>query len=298
MIEDKIQSDLQNTSLFTPEERQRVLENLLNALQTDNRIAGVLIVGSSAVGFEDIYSDIDLSVVVSEKKNVFPVFSEWREKITKLFPVIHCFEATFGPNNFLHGFLLDGFLELDIGFLCLANLSAKRERWKVAFDHSGRIEDIMQSSWENKPQQDIQADYLSRINSIWHYITHVIIALKRGQPWRAFHYLEVIRNRTIEVAGLRRGLDTGHFRQVDQMPENLLSELQQTLVSNLDAGDIMAALKVATTCFFNEARALDETLKLNVATELETKMRQYLEIFELQNLLRSKASKVNGQGGE
>ncbi len=114
--------------LFSPAERQGTLNRILTALQGDDRIAGVLIVGSGAIGFDDIYSDIDLSVVVAEENNVLPVFREWRTWIKELLPVIHCFETDFGSNNYLYGFLLDNFLELDIGFLCLTNLVAKRSR--------------------------------------------------------------------------------------------------------------------------------------------------------------------------
>ncbi len=270
----------QKAHLFSPEERQEVLDCILIALRTDDRIAGVLIVGSGAIGFEDSYSDIDLSVVVAAEKDVFPVFREWKEQIEKLFTVIHSFETTYGPNNYLYGFLLDGFLELDIGFLCLANLFAKRERWNIAFDRSGKIENIMLSSWENRPQPDIQADYLNRINSIWHYITHVVIALKRRQPWKSLHYLEVIRNRTVELAGLHNGLETRHFRAVHEMPDEFLAELQQTLVSSTDTAKIMRALKAATTCFFREARGLDKMLGSNAASSLQLKMQDYLGLFE------------------
>jgi len=267
-----------NDKIFSPEKRQRYLDRILTALQADNRIAGVLIVGSGAVGFDDIYSDIDLCVVVAKETDLPTVFREWKDKIETLLPVIHFFEVNYGPNNYLYGFLLDGFVELDMGFVCLTNLSARRERWKVAFDRSGKIENIMRSSWKKKSQPDIRSIYQSRINSIWHYIIHVVVALKRNQPWRALHYLEVIRNRTIELAGLRRGLETKHFRQVDQMPKQFLAELQQTLVSNMDPVNIMQALKVAMDCFFREARSLDKILGLNIASKLEPKMKEYLQL--------------------
>ena len=266
--------------LFSPERRQEILDRILVALRTDNRIAGVLVVGSGAVGFEDAYSDIDLCVVVAAEDDVNAVFREWRTRIEEILPVIHCIEITYGPNNYLYAFLLDGFLELDIGFLCLTNLFAKRERWKIIFDRSGKIEDIMRSRWEERAKPDIKDAYLSRINGIWHYIIHVVVALKRRQPWRALHYLEVIRNRTVELAGLRMGLETKHFRQVDQMPNEFLTELRRTLVSSTDTVDIMRALKAATRCFFREARFLDKMLGLNIGNKLGAKMEEYLKLIE------------------
>ena len=280
MTKDKPQPERAERALFSPGQRQQVLDRVLAALETDERIAGVLVVGSDAVGFDDRYSDIDLSVVIAAEDQVLLAFREWRSRIERLLPVIHCLEAIYGPNNYLHGFLLEGFLEVDIGFVSFANLVARRERWKLAFDRSGKIEGIMQSSWQNRPQRDLRAGYFRRLDSVWHYITHVVIALKRNQPWKAMNYLEVIRNRTIELAGLRLGLDTGHFRQVDQMPAEFLSDLQKALISSTDHADILRALKMAAACFFREAQALDEMLGLNTARPLAAQIQHYLDLSE------------------
>jgi hypothetical protein len=269
------ESSPHQTSLFTPYERQHTLDRLLAALETDPRITGVIIVGSGAVGFEDGYSDIDLAVVVGAAEDLTPVFREWKGRVEELFNVLHYFETIYGPRSFLHGFLLQGFLEVDMGFVCLADLSAKRARWKVAFDRSGEIKDIMRSSWEQRPRPDVQALYLKRLNSIWYYITHTAIALERGRPWMALCHLEEIRNRAIELAGLREGLEIKHFRQADQMPAGLLDELGQTL-SSAASDDVARALGAATTCFFRQAKELDQVLGLDVAGELEEKMQVYL----------------------
>ena len=130
--------------LFSPQERQQILERLLVELQSDGRIAGAVVVGSAVIGFEDDYSDIDLTIAIAEGALLKPLFQEWEGRIRALFPVAAHFTAEISdPEVYLHGFLLDNLLELDISFMRLADLFAKRERWRVAFDRSGRIEDIM-----------------------------------------------------------------------------------------------------------------------------------------------------------
>ena len=84
----------------------------------------------------------------------------------------------------------------------------------------------------------------------------------------------------MELAGLRMGLETKHFRQVDQMPNEFLTELRRTLVSSTDTVDIMRALKAATRCFFREARFLDKMLGLNIGNKLGAKMEEYLKLIE------------------
>jgi hypothetical protein len=250
------------------------------ALWKDERIAGVVIVGSGAEGFDDPYSDIDLSVVVEIEDDTPRVFQDWRQWIERLLNVIWYAEATYGPNNFLHIFLLDGFLELDMGVLSFSNLAAKRARWRVAFDRSGTIDQIMRESWERRPKPHVRTTYQRRLDSIWHFIIRAAVAVKRDQPWAALHEIEQVRNRAVELAELHTGLENKHFRDMRRMPQPFLAELEQTLVSTTQPQAIMKALQAATRCFFRQARQLDEARGLDRAVRLEAKMLEYLSAME------------------
>lgn len=266
--------------LYTPEERQQALENLLHALKGDGRIAGVLVVGSGAAGFKDAYSDIDLSVVIASEEDVEPVFREWDDKIQALFPVVARFETRYGPHSFLYGFLLDNFLELDVGFVCLDNLVAKRPYWQIAFDRSGQIQSIVEASQIAEPLPGKTERHQRYLNSIWHYIMHSAICVQRGQNWRAIYYLGMVRQRTIELAGMRLGLETKNYRQVDQFPAAILLPLQQSLPSDLSKGAIMHALQTATHCFFDEVTSWEGELAGASMNRLKRKMQLFLELMD------------------
>ncbi len=272
----------QTDTHYSPAIREATLDRLLAALQNDKRLAGLLIVGSGAEGFEDAHSDIDLCAVTTLADDVRPAFQEWGIKVHEMLPVFHSLESARAPNVYLWVFLLENFLEIDLCFLCLDDLRATRNRWKTVFDRSGRIEDILRSTWENRPKPDLEEAYRSRLSSIWHCIKHATIAVQRQQPWRAIFELELIRNRTIELRGLRDELKTKRFRHVDRMSEGFLTGLEQTLVLSLRDIDIMNALEAATTCFFREARQYDEILNLNLAESFETKMQAYLKLFGIE----------------
>jgi len=265
---------------FTPAERQGILDQLLAALGEDPRVAGVLVVGSGAEGFEDVYSDVDLCVVIDQAQNVQPAFREWGEKFRASLPVFYCGESIRGPNSYLWVLLLDNFLEIDAGFLCLDDLSARRGRWKTAFDRSGKIEDIMRTSWANRTGPDLHESYGRRVNWVWHNVIHATIAAQRGQWWKALYELEQVRNQAIELRGLREGLETKRFRHVDRMSGEFLADVGQTLVARLGTAEIMRALRAATGCFFDEARRMDEMLELDLAGRFEGKMLEYLELFQ------------------
>ncbi len=272
----------QTDTHYSPATREATLNRLLTALQNDKRLAGLLIVGSGAEGFEDAHSDIDLCAVTTLADDVRPAFREWGIKVHEMLPVFHSLESARAPNVYLWVFLLENFLEIDLCFLCLDDLRATRDRWKTVFDRSGKIESIMQSSWENRPKPDLEEAYRSRLSSIWHCIKHATIAVQRQQPWRAIFELELIRNRTIELRGLRDELETKRFRHVDRMSEGFLTGLEQTLVLSLRDIDVMNALEAATTCFFREARQYDEILNLDLAESFETKMQAYLKLFGIE----------------
>lgn len=266
--------------LYTPEERQQILDTLLDTLKGDGRIAGVLVVGSGAVNFKDDYSDIDLSVVMASEEDVEPAFHDWDDKIQALFPVVTRFETHYGPNSFLYGFLLDNFLELDIGFLCLNNLVARRPHWQIAFDRSGQIQSIMAASLVDKPKPPESERCQQVLESIWHYIMHSAICIRREQSWRAVYYLDMVRQQTIELAGLRLGLETKNFRQVDQLPADILLPLQQSLPANLSQEKIMDALQIATQRFFDEVAAWEGKSRVILTDRLKSKMQLFLELMD------------------
>lgn len=269
-----------DTNHYSPATREAILDCLLAALQSDTRITGLLVVGSGAEGFEDIYSDIDLCAVTTSADDVRPAFQEWGVKIREMLPVFHSFESVRGANIYLWILLLENFLEIDLCFLCLDDLHARRNRWKTVFDRSGKIEGIMQSSWKNRSKPNLEEIYRYRLGSIWHYISYAAVAIQRDQPWRAVYEIEQIRNQTIELHGLREELETKRFRHVDQMSEDFLKSLEQTLVLSLRSVDLMNALRAATTCFFRETQHFDKMLNLKLAERFETKVKAYLELFE------------------
>ena len=274
------QTNTDHSYHYSPATREATLNRLLTALRSDKRITGLLVVGSGAEGFEDVYSDIDLCAVTTLADDVRSAFQEWGVKIREMLPVFHSVESVRGANIYLWILLLENFLEIDLCFLCLDDLEARRNRWKTVFDRSGRIEDIMQSSWESRPKPNLEETYRYRLGSILHYISYAAVAIQRDQPWRAMYEIEQIRNQTVELRGLREELETKRFRHVDQMSDDFLMSLEQTLVLSLRRVDLMNVLRAATTCFFREAQHYDKMLNLNLAEGFDTKMKAYLELFE------------------
>ena len=264
--------------LYNNQSRQETLEALLGVLESDQRVDGVILVGSGAYGFKDELSDIDLAVVVSRGLDALAVFRDWESRIRNLLPILWCFVDVRGPEVGLYAIVLEDFLEVDISFQSLSVLSARSAHWKVLLDRTGQIQDILCKSWTEHTEPNLEALYARRLGSIWHYVIHVAVSIKRGHLWRATHYLEEIRNRTIELEGLVCNRQTRHFREVDQLPADRLASLERTLPARLECDELARALHAATDCFFETAARIDRICGSKQSDTLREAMEQYLSL--------------------
>jgi hypothetical protein len=265
---------------FSPSERQQILDRLLSSLRGDQRVQGVLTVGSGSEGFADIYSDIDLCVVIAQGEDVYSTFESWREKLEQLLPIFYCGKSIRGVNSYLWVVLLENFLEIDVGFRSFEDLEARRGRWRTEFDHSGKIEGKMQTSWASRSGPGFEEVYDRCVKWIWHNVIHANVAVQRGQMWRALYEIERIRHQTVELRGKREGLETKRFRHIDRLPREYLLEIERTLVRELEPAEMMRALREATASFFVEAKHWDTMLNREWAARFERKLTDYLESFE------------------
>lgn len=58
-----------NNPLFSGKYRENALEKIIEMLKNDMRIMAVIVVGSGAKGFSDVFSDIDLCIVIEDDNN-------------------------------------------------------------------------------------------------------------------------------------------------------------------------------------------------------------------------------------
>jgi predicted nucleotidyltransferase len=235
-------------AIFTPEERQETAVNVARQLIGDYRIEGVVMVGSMATE-PDRWSDFDLGVVVADNEDHAAVAAEWVRRIYETLPVVHHFETAFSE-TLVFGFLLDSSLELDLAIEPAASFTI----WGPAealFDRSGVVKQALEkgASWDAGPP-----DWKRESGFAWHDVLHACTAVRRGRLWQALWYLERIRNRTLALAQERRGFYADFFDYADDLPDEQLAPLLQTLVASLDPSSLLRAVEVATEAFLDELR--------------------------------------------
>jgi predicted nucleotidyltransferase len=234
---------------FTPDERDEIARRLLELLREDERVASAELSGSGATGYTDRWSDLDIVVRAAEGADHRKLADSWSAKLYEHFPVVHDFGVTFDVEH-VRGFLLENYLEIDLGFQPAA----------------GRTDP---ETWCG-PMPQAEAGFT------WHDVLHAGIAIRRGHRWRAGYYVGLLRWRTIQLAAVRHGVDTSEFKGVDDLPAELLAELELAVPSGLTTDELTRALRAVIPLFFAQLRTFDaEEVKL--ADKLEPHLLAFVE---------------------
>ena len=218
-----------NTIVFSYEIREDTLWTIVSSLKTDSRIIGVILVGSGAKGFVDRYSDLDFCIVTDESSSLREVFEDWGDKLHQVLLVCLHQKVDKSSMNLLHIYVLDSFLEIDMGFLPLSSLKATKPLWKVLYDTSGEIEARMQASWQlQKSNPSISQARSEALNAAWYPVLHAAIAIQRGQYWRALYEVGQVRDLVIDLKAMRGDLVSKRWRDVDIMESQFREKLNRT----------------------------------------------------------------------
>jgi predicted nucleotidyltransferase len=210
-------------ALYTPEERNEVASRLLALLREDERVERADLSGSAASGYTDRWSDVDLFVTVAPGVDQQAVADSWIPRVYDALPVVHHFAVAFGEHH-VRGFLLENLLEVDLGF------------------QPAVVED---GEWPG-PDAESEAGFA------WHDVLHAGVAISRGRPWRAQYYIGLLRWRTLTLATARLGYEFSEYKDVDDLPAELLTALEAGLPRSLKRDELLRAARAATNVFFNE----------------------------------------------
>jgi predicted nucleotidyltransferase len=130
---------------YTAADRASVQTTLVERFAGDERVEGVLVVGSGAEGFADEYSDLDLAVVLGRGEPA-AFAREWAERLEHELPVVHRFGGDRGDAGYVVGLLLENFLKVDIGFLRMDQMADRGMPW--AREVRDRVEESLPRSLE------------------------------------------------------------------------------------------------------------------------------------------------------
>ncbi|HPU17979.1 MAG TPA: hypothetical protein PLZ27_04830 [Bacillota bacterium] len=247
-------------SLFSVEERKRIMDYIISFTKSYEHIVALVAVGSGSYGFYDELSDLDFVIAIDSNENMEMVMEYVKSQLDKCLNYIYFKQS---PQKRLQVYLSDNYLEIDIGYGAYTSAAATKKHWKVLFDKSETVEKAMRASWEGKIANENETNELSQrlaecSDSVWHNLMLAAVAIKRGQYWRAYTELEFVRKWLIELLCYRYSLDSDRNREVDKLPEAELSVLNKTLVSSLNKDALWRSLDALVDAVYTELESYGE----------------------------------------
>ena len=181
--------------IFSIEDRKSTLDYILSTAKDCPKIVSLVQVGSGAEGFHDEKSDLDFVIAYDNNESMTEVMDYMHNKISENYNLIF---YTQSEEKHLQVYVLDNFLEIDIGFGCYEHAAALKPAFKVLFDNSGTVEDKMIQSrttmderiYGSKQKKDLE----TARNYAWTHLMHAAVAIKRNNYFRTVGELEFVRD--------------------------------------------------------------------------------------------------------
>jgi hypothetical protein len=225
--------------VFTPKDRERVRDHLLQKARSDPRIIAGATVGSDALGRADRWSDLDLTFGLAEGADVGTVLDDWTADLVRAFDSTHLFDLPSHATVY-RVFLLPGNLQVDLsftpgsaadyapGFKLLFGTAVKRERFPP------------------RPARDLFGLGV-------HHAVRSRFSLERNRPWQAEYWISAARDQGLALACLRRGLEPSNGRGFDQLPSEVLAVATSALVGSLERPELLRALESSIRLLLQES---------------------------------------------
>lgn len=258
---------------------KKTIDRLVDHFSRDKRCLGVLLHGSGGQGTDDIYSDVDLTMVVEEKDYI-----DVRDGLKALCSSICGDIRLWYPegdrqDQVNYAFLfetVDGYFLYDLAVFTLPAYTAKPydHTEKVLFDRNN----ILPMIRNDQPRLEIRPGAIPSIIEVyWLYAYLNGKYYRRGDLYKAIYILQTLFNHHMQLLGaLHPGTD---WRWWPKDLERLTDDHQQDMLSYLqcvDIADIPTIMKIVLHRFSRDAREICYLDGLNYPDELEAYVRNHL----------------------
>ncbi|MDQ5815255.1 MAG: nucleotidyltransferase domain-containing protein [Actinomycetota bacterium] len=225
--------------MFTPLERDRVRDHVLEIARGDDRVVAAALVGSLAHDDGDRWSDIDLSFAVRDDVSVSDVLDDWTTTVTEDLGAVHLFDLVVALIQY-RVFLLPECLQLDLSFSPASVFRPTSSRFRLLYGQAGEPID------PDPPSADELLGWAVL------YARDTRVSIERGDIWRAERSLSELRSYALSFACSLRGLPASYGKAHDRLPARVLASFTGSLASTVEPRELARALRGAVAALRTE----------------------------------------------
>ena len=232
-----------SAGVFTVEERNRIRDRILEIARSDQRIVAGAVVGSLATGEGDRWSDLDLTFGVNLENQALDVLDRLTSPLVSEFSAVPLFDLPFRESLF-RVLLLQGCLQVDLSVAPASKFGPNGPRFKALFGNYT----------ENPAIPAPPAEQL--LGYAAHHAARARFCIERGRFLQAEYWISAARDYTLSLACLQRNLSPHYGRGFDQLPAEIQTQAEESLVKSLDRAELLRALAAVVHGLLPEARQI------------------------------------------
>ena len=242
--------------MFTVEERDRVRDRLVQMSRADPRLVAGALIGSTAGGGGDRWSDLDLTFGLADGTAIDDVLADWTTRLVNEFNAVHIFDLPY-LSTIYRVFLLPNNLQVDLSFTPGNKFLGKGLKFDLLFGNP----------FERDPAKPASAEQTFGLAVV--YLLHAHACIARGRMWEAEYCISAARDQALALACLHRGLKTSYGRGFDDLPPETLEPVTGALVGSLEKTRLIEALGRCVDVLLQKSQDVSE-----LAGRLGTQLRE------------------------
>jgi len=257
--------------MYTEKDRNIFFENIIKKVQKSGNLIGTYLIGSSSIGFNDIYSDLDFMMAYKENVDVNNV----RNEILGFFEqekIGYIMERKWSDTIWGISVYMKNGLSTDISFGPLDELKIKSPQIKVGADTDNKLEVHLQKGREIFKEK--YSNYNITNNITWEFmylIRKYLIAIKRNNYIYAYYMLNDARMIVMKLEALNEGKKLHEFKSFNELETKFLKEIEDTIPKKF-------AVKELNICKDKILDIFDKVIKENNIVKFDDNLKYLLEL--------------------
>lgn len=236
--------------MFSPADRERTRDFILDLAESDERVVAGAVVGSLAHSDGDRWSDLDLTFAVADHVPLAEVLEDWTRQVAGQLDAVHLFDLPSGPSIY-RVFLLPGCLQFDLSFTPRAEFGARGPEFRLLFGEA-----VKRPQAEAPPAQQL-------FGYAVHHAVRARFCIERQRVWQAEYWISAARDYALSLACRSRGLPASYGRGFDRLPPEVHQLFTGAIPASLERAELLKALGCTIEGLLAEAhRAADVEVKV------------------------------------